>query len=137
MKTYCNSLVQVAPDCHVTRSVIPAAKWDKESIPFIEYDLLSKRPYTYTQEELIFEVHVRRQGIGETELKTHRTEIWRELFCKSHACMRASSLTKKYGWGVHFNNEGKMAIYPMESEGYRQFITDTKVKLYNAMKSKR
>jgi hypothetical protein len=30
-------------------------------------------------------------------------------------------LPKKYGWGIHFNGEGKLALVPMESPEYRKF----------------
>ncbi|WP_370872528.1 DUF6157 family protein [Paenibacillus zeirhizosphaerae] len=39
----------------------------------------------------------------------------------SQACLRASMLPKKLGWGIHFNGEGKLALIPMESELYRSY----------------
>ncbi|MFD1678005.1 DUF6157 family protein [Alicyclobacillus fodiniaquatilis] len=28
----------------------------------------------------------------------------------------------KYGWGIRSNNEGKVAIYPVESDEYKQLV---------------
>ena len=52
--------------------------------------------------------------------------------------MRASALPKKYGWGVHFDEQGRMALYGMETDAYREFaaMTDT-LKVLPAMRSSR
>ncbi|WP_342481620.1 DUF6157 family protein [Paenibacillus sp. FSL L8-0340] len=42
-------------------------------------------------------------------------EIWGALFSKSNPCLRASMLSKRYGWGMHFNDEGKIALYAKAS----------------------
>jgi hypothetical protein len=31
--------------------------------------------------------------------------------------MRASALTKRHGWGVHYDAHGKMALYLMDQDG--------------------
>jgi len=63
-------------------------------------------PYKFTQEELLFAVHVQREGISKSELKSRRAAMRKEFFGKSRACLRASTLPKKYGWGLHFDAEG-------------------------------
>lgn len=53
--------------------------------------------------------------------------------------MRASALGKKYGWGVHYDAHGKMALYGLDSREYEQFTeprTDG-LKLLLAMRSRR
>ena len=60
-----------------------------------------------------------------------------QFFSKGQACLRASPLTKRYGWGIHHDAEGKVAMYPMESEAYQAFMQDSGVKKYKAMRSKR
>ena len=51
--------------------------------------------------------------------------------------MRASPLTKKYGWGTYYDKNGKIAIYAVESEEYQYFVNDKRIKKYFAMRSKR
>jgi hypothetical protein len=51
--------------------------------------------------------------------------------------MRASPLTKKYGWGVHYDGQGKIAICAVDSQAYRRFVEDQNIKKYFAMRSKR
>lgn len=48
-----------------------------------------------------------------------------------------TNYTNTFGWGVHSNPEGKIAIYGMESAEYKKFMTDKKLKVVNAMRSKR
>jgi hypothetical protein len=44
-------------------------------------------------------------------------------------------LTKTYGFGVHSDSEGKVALFGMETENYQLFLADTKIKKVKAMKS--
>jgi hypothetical protein len=110
-----NSFVRLAPDSPVERSVVPTLYADRPTIQLIQYQLLTRSPYKYTLEELIFQTHVRKAGLSTAEAKAQRPKIWAELFAKSHACMRASALPKKYGWGVHYDEKGRNARYSGDS----------------------
>jgi hypothetical protein len=134
---YVNTFIQIAPDCPVDEAVVPPARGGKKSIPLLEYEMLSGNPYVFTQEEILFEVHAQHKGIPESKLKSHRKELWEVFYSQSRACLRASSLPKKYGWGIHFNAEGKAALVPMESTEYRQFVGDKNITQFLAMRSKR
>ncbi|MBD0383017.1 hypothetical protein ICC18_23175 [Paenibacillus sp. WST5] len=117
-----DSFVQVSPDCPVERGIEPTTKKEGKTAHMIQYELLSQHPYMFTLEDLIYEVHIRHKQIPDTEVDARGEEIRAELFQKSHPCMRASMLPKKHGWGVHYNEEGKIALYAMESEEYQQFV---------------
>lgn len=132
-----NQFIQIAADCPTEMAVIPQNKAEKQSVAVIEYALLSAKPYHYTLEELQFAVHALHKKISPAELKAHRKQMWCEFFSKPHACMRASALTKKYGWGVHYDEQGKIALYAVESKEYQRFIKDSKVAKFFAMRSKR
>lgn len=120
--SYTHTFIQVAADCPVEVGTIPANKKDSKTAHLIQYELLSQNPYKYAQGELIYEVHVQHKQIPQSEIDARGAEIRQELFAKNHPCLRASMLPKKHGWGVHYNKEGKIAIYPMESEAYQQFV---------------
>lgn len=60
-----------------------------------------------------------------------------KFFSKGQACFRASPLTKRYGWGVHSNAEGKIALYAVGSEEYQKLSEDQALKHLKAMRSKR
>ena len=132
-----NQFIEIAPDCPTDQAVVPQDKGDKRSIADIEYQLLSGKPYGYTLEELKFATHVLHKQIPPAEVKARRQQLWDAYFAKPCACMRASPLTKKYGWGAHYNEQGKIAIYAVESKEYQRFVNDNNMKKYFAMRSKR
>lgn len=132
-----NQFIEIAPDCTLRAAVVPEDKAGKTSIATIEFELLHSEPYGYTLQELKFATHVQRKLITPAELKFHRQQLWDELFSKPYACMRASPLTKKYGWGAHYDEQGKIAIYAIESEEYQRFVNDKSMKKFFAMRSKR
>ncbi len=134
---YYETFIQVAPDCPVSAAVVPVCKGANKSVPVLEYESLTANPYFYTQADLIFAVYLERLAIPPGELESRREALWAEFFSKSHACLRASSLPKRYGWGVHFDKDGKIAIYPMEGNEYRQLAGDTALQQLLAMRSKR
>jgi hypothetical protein len=139
MKAITDTFVLVAPDCPVTTAVVPAAKWASPTVAVIQYELLSARPYALTLEELIFETHVRRANLPKAEVKSRAAEIRAALFSRPHPCMRASPLPKKYGWGVHHDGAGRMALYGVGSEEYRWFASGSVggVEVVVALRSKR
>ncbi|MDO1498887.1 DUF6157 family protein [Winogradskyella maritima] len=60
----------------------------------------------------------------------------KKFFSKGKPCFRASPLTKKYGFGIHSDTGGKVAMFPMESEEYEKFIKRKDLKVVKAMRSK-
>jgi hypothetical protein len=132
-----DQFIEIAPDSPTAKSIIPQDKGDKKSIATIEYDLLSSKPYGYTLAELKFATHVQHKQIPSAELKVRGKQLWDEYFAKPYACMRASPLTKKYGWGAHYDKDGKIAIYAVESKEYQRFVKNKNIKKYSAMRSKR
>ena len=134
--TYIDTFIQIAPDSTANKAIIPEDNRPQKTLHLIQYELLTEKPYHYTHEELVFSVYAIRQAISKEELAEHGEEIRADFFKKGHPCMRASALTKKYGWGAHHNEEGKIAIYPMESEAYEKLSTSTSKKLL-AMRTSR
>lgn len=139
MENIVNTFVTVAADSTTQQAVVPLAKGTTTPVHVIQYELLTTQPYTLTFAELIYETHLRRLGLTKAPTKQQADEIRAELFSKSHACLRASALTKKYGWGVHHDAAGKIALYSMESPEYQRFAAgkDPAVKVVAAMRTKR
>ena len=136
---YTETFITIAPDTKAIQSEIPVPKHAQKPIHVIQYELLTDKPYHYTHKDLVFAVHVEREGISHAELEQNREQIWDALFQKGHPCLRASSLTKRYGWGAHYDTQGKIAIYPMESDKYQQFLENANgnLTILAAMNSKR
>ena len=95
--------------------------------------MLNKHPYTYTSDDVLFQVYVIKNQVPKAELKSAREQF----FSKGQACFRSSPLTKRYGWGVHSDTNGRIAIYPLGSAEYEAYLHDKKLKHVKAMRSKR
>ncbi len=132
-----NQFIEIAPDCTLKEAVVPLNKGLKKSIATIEYEMLSNKPYAYTLQELKFLTYVQQKQISPIELKTQRKQLLDEFLTKPYACMRASPLTKKYGWGAHYDEQSKIAIYAVGSKEYLRLVADKNVNNFFAMRSKR
>ncbi|GAB5491026.1 MAG: DUF6157 family protein [Phototrophicaceae bacterium] len=133
---YTDTLIKIAPDSTASEAVIPDDKRAKKTHHLIQYELLTEKPYHYTHDEFVFKVHCIRKNITDEELAINGEDIRADFFKKEHPCMRASALTKKYGWGAHYNDEGKIAIVPMESPEYEALSEEASKTLF-AMRSSR
>lgn len=133
---YYDSFIAVADDCPVTESVVPTAGGDKKTVAVLQYEMLAGSPYQCTQEDVLFNSWLERQDLGDPSAD----EVGRlrdEFFSKDQACLRASPLPKKFGWGLSFDDKGGVALCPMESEEYRQRVEGGDVKVMKAMRFKR
>ena len=128
---YFDVFIEVAEDTKATEGVVPPIRGVKKTVANYEYELVSKNPYKYTSDDVFFSVYAERN-----ELPNNKKE--REtFFSKGRPCFRASPLTKTYGWGVHSNWEGKVAIYGLGSKEYLKHIKDKKTEKKKAMRSKK
>lgn len=139
MEPITNTFVTIAPDSTANESAVPTARGEQVPIHLFHYQLLTKQPYKLTIQDLIFATHVRKLELPAAEVKQRKQELWDELFSKSHACLRASALPKKFGWGVHHDAKGRIALVPMESEEYKRFANGQVpgVKVVAAMRAKK
>ncbi len=46
-------------------------------------------------------------------------------------------LAKQYGWGLLFDEAGRIALLPMESAEYRELLDGQRVQVRRAMRSRR
>jgi outer membrane PBP1 activator LpoA protein len=51
--------------------------------------------------------------------------------------MRSSPLVKKYGWGVHSDEGGRIAIYALGTDEYLLYQNDDQVRQIKGMRSSR
>jgi Family of unknown function (DUF6157) len=128
---YYDTLIEVADDCPATEAQVPRARGGKTTKAAIEYELLVKHPYRYTEEDIAFRVFATRHDIPRAIWPTER----KKFLSKGHPHLRVSPLAKRYGWGIHNNADGKIALIAVESPRYRQLTNDprtTKVKAFRS-----
>ena len=124
------TFITVSPDSKAVSGIVPSKAG---SIASLQHALLLEQPYAFTSDELLFEVHVRRNGITRTD-RDHERPLF---FARSHACLRASPLVKQFGWGLHHDEEGKVAAYGVGTDRYRELAIRPDLKIVPGMRSRR
>lgn len=127
---YFDTFIEIAEDTKADSEFKPPTK-DKKTVAEMQYELIAKNPYKFTSDDIFFQVFADRNDLTEAEYKRAREQF----FSKGQPCFRASPLTKTYGFGIHNDSNGKIALYGMETKEYQQFLADTKIKKVKAMKS--
>lgn len=128
---YYNTLITIAPDSPTLKSVVPDLT--KSSVASQQYEWITENPYGLTSDEVIFRRVAEKEAIPASE----RPAAQELYFQKGRACMRTSPLAKQYGWGIHFDADGKAALVAAESEEYARLLEDDQVKKVAAMRRSR
>jgi hypothetical protein len=128
---YENTFIAIAEDSTAINGIVPPLKGDSKTAANIQYELLSKNPYRFTSDDVLFQVYAERKELTEAEMEEAR----KEFFSKGQACFRASPLTKRYGWGIHNDQNGRIALYGCGTEAYEKLINDKNIKVVKAMRS--
>lgn len=129
---YENTFIEIADDCPVSAAAAPPPKLPKTAAQ-LQFELITQNPYVFTSDDVLFEIFALKNNLSESE----KPEARKRFFSKGQACMRSSPLSKRYGFGIHSNMEGKIALFPVESEQYKEFLKNANVKKVKAMRSKR
>jgi Family of unknown function (DUF6157) len=129
---YYDTLIEVADDW-ATEAQVPQARGGKKTKAVVEHELLAKNPYTYTEEDIAFQVYAVLHDIPEAIWPTER----KKFLSKGHPHLRVSPLAKRYGWGIHNNAEGKIALIAVESPEYKQLLNDPRTTKIEAFRSSR
>lgn len=134
---YTNAFIAVAEDCPVDRGTIPPERSGKPTIATVQFAMLSSSPYEYTSEDVLFESSTRRRRAGDEASLEELNQLRAEHFARPQACMRASPLPKKFGWGIHCDQKGRLALHGVGAEAYRQLSHDTSLTQLKALRSSR
>ncbi len=113
-------LIQIAEDCPVDRGIV-----QKIPVHVIQYEELSKHPYKYDEKNFHEQVNLIRRGKKPGELKLKKYTI------------RRNPLPKKYGWGIHVNEDGKLALVGCETKKYKELEKDPNVKKTRVSRNKK
>jgi hypothetical protein len=130
-----NTFIEVADDCREQTGVVPPEKPEQteRTVARIHYDLISGDPYGRTSDDVVFTAFAEKRGVTADALEETR----REFFSKGRPCLRSSPLAKRYGWGFHFDEASRVAIYGRDTPEYQKYCADPSLTHLKAMKSKR
>lgn len=130
---YRNTLITISEDSPITSAIVPVPRNEKPTIASIEYDLIKNNPYQFTQEDVQFQTYLIKNQLD----FNNESELWEQFFSKPKACFRASPLVKKYGWGIHYDAQGKVSLFDVNSETYNHLLNKGNITKLKGMRSKR
>jgi hypothetical protein len=120
-----DTFTSVSPDCPATTAEVPPER-ATPSVARLQYEMLVDAPYAHTSDDVVFASQGARRGIDRDT-----------FFAKGQPCLRASPLVKRYGWGIHHDAEGRVALVPVESPEYAAFRADPHLQQASGMRSSR
>jgi hypothetical protein len=134
---YVNTFIQVAEDCPAAGATVPPQR-STASVAELTFRMVSEAPYRHTSDDVVFTVWADRRGLPDAD----RAEARERFFATGQPCLRASDLGKRYGWGFHFDADGRVALIPVGSESYVRLAEGhapdgTTVAVVRAMRSRR
>jgi hypothetical protein len=112
---YVDTFIAVAEDCPVPEGTVPPD--GKPTIASLTYRMLAGHPYELTSGDVLFGVHAERRGIGEADRAAARAEF----FARPQPCLRASDMGRRYGWGLHADGAGRLALVGSGTPEYEEF----------------
>lgn len=133
---YTNTFIAVAEDCRATTGEVPPERAGNPSVASIQYAMLVATPARLTQEDVQFASAPGVRGrldLSEVELERLR----QDYFAQPRACLRASPLPKQYGWGLHYDAQGRITLHAVDSADYGRLRHDPSITQLRAMRSNR
>ena len=128
-----DTFIEVAEDCPAVRAEVPPARGGRATKALVEYELIAGEPYQLTEEDVAFRTRVVMRDIPEEGWPAER----RRFLSQEKPRLRVSPLAKRYGWGIHVDSQGRVALVPVESAEYRRFAADPALRHVRAFRSKR
>lgn len=135
MKTtnYRTTFIEIAEDSPAVTAEVPPERGSDPTVARRQFEMLHAQPYRYTSDDVIFTIHADRKGIPEADRPAARERF----FSKGQACLRTSPLARRYGWGIHHDDQERVAIVPAGSDEYDRLVNDPTTTRLRAMRSKR
>ncbi|MGN8026748.1 DUF6157 family protein [Microbacterium sp. 22242] len=128
---YTSTFIEVAEDCPADHAQEPPAG-ETPTIAELHYRMIADHPFQHTSDDVIFATWALRRGIDPSDAAARTA-----FFAKGQACLRASPLGKRYGWGVLSDADGRVTLVPRESEEYALLAADPALGHTRAMRAKR
>ena len=131
---YVNTFIGIAPDSPTKVGMVPPIRVNRKPIHALQYEAISENPYQHTQEDVLWITHVSRKDIPPTEATDDERVAF---FEKGQPCLRTSALSKRYGWGFHFDEAGRVALVSAGTTEYDRFTKNQSLQQLSAMRNKR
>ncbi len=132
-----NTFIRVAEDCPARTGEPPPPRGGNPTVAGLQYEMIAEAPYRHTSDDVVFATSVRGRELDAKATRKERSLARDEFFSRGQACLRASGLGKRFGWGIHADAEGRVALYAVDSKPYKAFERDPNLAQTRAMRTKR
>jgi len=132
-----NTFIRVAEDCPAHTGEEPPLRGGQPTVATLQYAMIAESPYTYTSDDVVFATSAAGRELDAKATKKQRSLAREVFFSRGQACLRASPLGKRFGWGVHADAEGRVAICAVGSKRYQALAANPEITQVRAMRSKR
>ena len=132
-----NTFIRVAEDCPARNGEEPQPRGGRPTVATLQYQMVAGSPYKFTSDDVVFATSAPGRALDAKATRTARSLAREAFFSRGQACMRASPLGKRFGWGVHADAQGRIAIYAVDSKRYQALAADPDITQVRAMRSKR
>lgn len=133
---YVDTFIAVAEDCAAVAGEVPPTRSGTPTVAALQHARLTAEPGRWRQEDVLLACApgVRgRDDLTEEELARLREEY----FAQPRACLRASPLPKTYGCGLHYDDQGRITLHPVDSPEYTRLSRDPSLTQLRALRSSR
>ena len=128
-----DTFIEVADDCPAVHAEVPPARGNRPTKAAIEYELIAGEPYALTEEDVAFRTRVVMRDIPEADWPAERERF----LSQEKPRLRVSALAKRYGWGIHIDSHGRLALVAVESAEYQRLAADPALRHVRAFRTKR
>ncbi len=132
-----NTFIRVAEDCPARSGEEPPLRAGKPTVASLQYEMIAGAPYKYTSDDVVFATSAAGRALGAKVTKQERSLVRDEFFARGQACLRASGLGKRFGWGIHADAQGRVALHAVDSKRYQALAADPKLAQTRAMRTRR
>ena len=126
-----DTFIEVADDCPAVHAEVPPARGDRPTKAAIEYELIAGEPYALTEEDVAFRTRVVMRDIPEADWPAERERF----LSQEKPRLRVSALAKRYGWGIHIDSHGRLALVAVESAEYQRLAADPALRHVRAFRT--
>lgn len=116
---YVDTFIAVADDSQATEGTPPPVSPENPSVAARTYRMIAEHPYDFTSGDVVFTVFADRHGIPDDKRAAARVEF----YSRSQACLRSSDLGKRYGWAIHADAGGRVALVGVDTPEYAEFAS--------------
>ncbi|SLN13763.1 DUF6157 family protein [Roseisalinus antarcticus] len=112
---YSDTFLRVSPDTRATSGTPPPKPG---TVTALEFCLLHGAPYGMTSDDLLVAVTAERLDRAPDD------RLRAEIFASAQPCLRSSPLVRIYGWGIHYDQNARIALVGCETEAYARLAAD-------------